>query len=198
MFIKRSSTKSSKSTKRYQISHFLLQKISCPHNVKHSSIPQLIFFCKHGWMQTILPLHWVLTPGRVDRLKKRKQEMGGGQKVGRKKEKRSLLKKKKKKYLRVLATCPVAPPDVPPIELDLPLLLAKSALGFWMYPKVKAPFLRHLAIPGFPQSDHTVSKSVQCVQCGKQHEVQGASCLVLILSLSQAQTNIQFNVYVSL
>jgi hypothetical protein len=34
-------------------------------------------------------------------------------------------------------------------------------LGFWMYPKAKALFFRHLAIPGFPQSDHTVSKPVQ-------------------------------------
>ena len=89
--------------------------------------------------------------------------------MGQKREKRGLLKKKKKKILRVLATCPVVPPTVPLIEILL--LLAKSALGFWMYPKVKAPFLRHLAIPGFPQSDHTVSKSVQCVQCEKQHEV---------------------------
>ena len=92
----------------------------------------------------------------------------GGPKEG---EKMSPKKKEKKKILRVLATCPVVPPAVPLIETLIPLLLAKSALGFWMYPKVKAPFLRHLAIPGFPQSDHTVSKSVQCVQCGKQHEV---------------------------
>ena len=81
--------------------------------------------------------------------------------MGRKKEKRGLLKKRKKKYLRILATCPVAPLLYPPLNLIIPLLLAKSALGFWMYPKAKALFFRHLAIPGFPQSDHTVSKSVQ-------------------------------------
>ena len=43
----------------------------------------------------------------------------------------------------------------------IPLLLAKSALSCWMYPtvqKLKPLFLQHLAIPGFPQSDHTVSK----------------------------------------
>ena len=83
----------------------------------------------------------------------------GGPKEG---EKRSPKKKeKKKKYLRILATCPVAPLLYPPLNLIIPLLLAKSALGFWMYPKAKALFFRHLAIPGFPQSDHTVSKSVQ-------------------------------------
>ena len=81
--------------------------------------------------------------------------------MGRKKEKRSLLKKKEKKISKGTSYLPGGPPDVPPIELDLPLLLAKSALGFWMYPKAKALFFRHLAIPGFPQSDHTVSKPVQ-------------------------------------
>ena len=82
----------------------------------------------------------------------------GGPKEG---EKRSPKKKEKKRYLRILATCPVAPLLYPPLNLIIPLLLAKSALGFWMYPKAKALFFRHLAIPGFPLSDHTVSKPVQ-------------------------------------
>ena len=95
----------------------------------------------------------------------------GDRKGGPKEGEKMSPKKKEKKILRVLATCPVVPPAVPLIETLIPLLLAKSALGFWMYPKVKAPFLRHLAIPGFPLSDHTVSKSVQYVQCEEQHEV---------------------------
>ena len=91
----------------------------------------------------------------------------GGPKEG---EKRSPKKKRKKKS-KGTSYLPGGPPAVPLIEPLIPLLLAKSALSFLMYPKVKAPFLRHLAIPGFPLSDHTVSKSVQYVQCEEQHEV---------------------------
>ena len=81
--------------------------------------------------------------------------------MGQKREKRCLLKKKEKKNSKGTSYLPGGPPAVPLIEPLIPLLLAKSALSFLMYPKVKAPFLRHLAIPGFPLSDHTVSKSVQ-------------------------------------
>ena len=76
--------------------------------------------------------------------------------MGRKKEKRGLLKlSKDTNYL----------PGPPLLYFHLnpliPLQLAKCALGFWMYPKAKAHFFRHLAIPGFPLGDHTVSKPVQ-------------------------------------
>ena len=39
-----------------------------------------------------------------------------------------------------------------------PLLLANVALRCGMYPAGKVDISGHLAIPGFPQSDHTVSK----------------------------------------
>ena len=39
-----------------------------------------------------------------------------------------------------------------------PLLLANVTLRCGMYPAGKVDISRHLAIPGFPQSDHTVSK----------------------------------------
>ena len=45
-----------------------------------------------------------------------------------------------------------------------PLLLANVALCCGMYPAGKVDISGHLAIPGFPQSDHTVGKpSVDCV-----------------------------------
>ena len=40
----------------------------------------------------------------------------------------------------------------------IPLLLAKSGLSCWIYPTDQLLFPQHLAIHGFPQSDHTVSK----------------------------------------
>ena len=39
-----------------------------------------------------------------------------------------------------------------------PLLLADGNLRCGMYPAGKVAISQHLAIPGFPQSDHTVSK----------------------------------------
>ena len=39
-----------------------------------------------------------------------------------------------------------------------PLLLADVTLRCGMYPAGKVDISQHLAIPGFPQSDHTVSK----------------------------------------
>ena len=39
-----------------------------------------------------------------------------------------------------------------------PLLLADVALRCGMYPAGKVDIFQHLAIPGFPQSDHTVGK----------------------------------------
>ena len=39
-----------------------------------------------------------------------------------------------------------------------PLLLADVTLCCGMYPAGKVDISQHLAIPGFPQSDHTVSK----------------------------------------
>ena len=39
-----------------------------------------------------------------------------------------------------------------------PLLLANITLHCGMYPAGKVDISRHLAIPGFPQSDHTVGK----------------------------------------
>ena len=39
-----------------------------------------------------------------------------------------------------------------------PLLLADVALRCGMYPAGKVYISQHLAIPGFPQSDHTVGK----------------------------------------
>ena len=39
-----------------------------------------------------------------------------------------------------------------------PLLLADVTLRCGMYPAGKVDISRHLAIPGFPQSDHTVGK----------------------------------------
>ena len=39
-----------------------------------------------------------------------------------------------------------------------PLLLADVTLRSGMYPADKVDISQHLAIPGFPQSDHTVSK----------------------------------------
>ena len=40
----------------------------------------------------------------------------------------------------------------------IPLLLAKSALSCWMYPTNQTTLSPTLAVPGFAQSDHTVSK----------------------------------------
>ena len=39
-----------------------------------------------------------------------------------------------------------------------PLLLADITLCCWMYPACKVDISQHLAIPGFPQGDHTVGK----------------------------------------
>ena len=39
-----------------------------------------------------------------------------------------------------------------------PLLLADGTLWFGMYPAGKVDISKHLAIPGIPQSNHTVSK----------------------------------------
>ena len=39
-----------------------------------------------------------------------------------------------------------------------PLLLADVTLRYGMYPAGKVDISQHLAIPRFPQSDHTVSK----------------------------------------
>ena len=39
-----------------------------------------------------------------------------------------------------------------------PLLLADGNLRCGMYPTGKIAISQHLAIPGFPQSDHTVGK----------------------------------------
>jgi hypothetical protein len=39
-----------------------------------------------------------------------------------------------------------------------PLLLADVALRCEMYPAGKVDISRHLATPGFPQSDHTVGE----------------------------------------
>ena len=39
-----------------------------------------------------------------------------------------------------------------------PLLLADVTLRCWMYPADKVDISQHLAIPRFPQSDHTVGK----------------------------------------
>ena len=81
----------------------------------------------------------------------------GGPKEG---EKRSPKKRKKKlsKDTNYLPGPPLLYFHLNPL---IPLQLAKSALGFWMYPKAKAHFFRHPAIPGFPLGDHTVSKPVQ-------------------------------------
>ena len=38
------------------------------------------------------------------------------------------------------------------------LLLADGNLHYRMYPAGKVAISQHLAIPGFPQSDHTVGK----------------------------------------
>ena len=44
------------------------------------------------------------------------------------------------------------------MEPSDPLLLADGNMPCGMYPAGKVAISRHLAIPGFPQSDHTVSK----------------------------------------
>ena len=44
------------------------------------------------------------------------------------------------------------------VKQQIPLLLAKSASSCWMYPAARITLSNHLAISGFHQSDHTVSK----------------------------------------
>ena len=44
------------------------------------------------------------------------------------------------------------------MKLSDPLLLADGTLGCRMYPAGKVAMFWHLAIPGFPQCDHTVAK----------------------------------------
>ena len=44
------------------------------------------------------------------------------------------------------------------MKLSDPLLLTDGTLRCGMYPAGKVAISRHLATPGFPQSDHTVGK----------------------------------------
>ena len=85
---------------------------------------------------------------------------GGGWGRGMEKGKKE-KRKKEKKLSKDTSYLPGPPLLYFHLNPLIPLQLAKSALGFWMYPKTKAHFFRHLAIPGFPLSDHTVSKPVQ-------------------------------------
>jgi hypothetical protein len=50
-----------------------------------------------------------------------------------------------------------------------PLLLADVSLRCGMYPADKVDISQHLAIPGFPQSDHTVHKlsAEACLLCSE-------------------------------
>ena len=97
----------------------------------------------------------------------------------KKKEKKK--KKRKEKKLSKDTSYLLGPPllyfHLNPL---IPLQLAKSALSFWMYPKAKAHFFRHLAIPGFPLSDHTVSKPVQWpVACQMWSTAVGIGCSII-------------------
>jgi hypothetical protein len=66
-----------------------------------------------------------------------------------------------------------------------PLLLADGTLHFGMYPAGKITISRHLATPGFPQSEYTVSKlsayaGSQCTlqsRTGKYRGLQGNPCI---------------------
>ena len=56
-----------------------------------------------------------------------------------------------------------------------PLLLADVILHRRMYPAGKVDMSRHLAIPGFPQSDHTVALAIPVrtlVHCVMKHRPQ--------------------------
>ena len=83
----------------------------------------------------------------------------GGPKEG---EKRSPKKKeKKKKKSKDTSYLPGGPPTVPPIEPDYPTTARQECLGLLDVSKSQSTLFPTPSHPWVPQSDHTVSKSMQ-------------------------------------